>query len=260
MRKGSYYSRSPYVWSDAPLARTRSRPTPQPTPPSPSDSLPGAAPQPTPTAPADSQSDTVEQITDRLAADLASDPPGWPSRTDYELVVLPFYDDSSDSIDDALADFDHYAAVYVAAECLAGRETTPAGFRDLVGRTFSAGRDRIPRIAAEAETAIASILAHEPQDARRHACAPTSPRPRQSKLLRPCACPAQSSPPTGPTCCPGRSTPRLARDSPLLVRPPRHPLPVGLLPRPHLQPPHPSLIQHPKANVPIPSSCPKKWT
>ena len=53
----------------------------------------------------------------------------------------------------------------MAAECLAGRETTPAGFRDLVGRTFSAGRDRIPSIAAEAETAIASILAHEPQDA-----------------------------------------------------------------------------------------------
>ena len=68
-------------------------------------------------------------------------------------------------MDDALADFDYYAAVYVAAECLAGREATPAGFRDLVGNTFSAGRDRIPRIAAEAEAVIAGILAHTPQDA-----------------------------------------------------------------------------------------------
>ena len=121
--------------------------------------------QPTPTAAPDSRQDAVEHLTDRLAADLAADPPGWPSRSDYELVVLPFYEDSPDSIDDALAGFEHYAAVYVAAECLAGREATPAGFRDLVGKTFSAGRDRIPRIAAEAEAVIAGILAHEPQDA-----------------------------------------------------------------------------------------------
>ena len=67
-------------------------------------------------------------------------------------------------MDDALADFDHYAAVYVAAECLAGRETTAAGFRGFVGGNFSAGRDRIPRIAAEAETAIAAILAHDSED------------------------------------------------------------------------------------------------
>ena len=123
------------------------------------------APLPTPTSHPDSRSDTVQELTDRLAADLASDPPGWPSRSDYELVVLPFYYDRPDSVDDALADFGHYAAVYVAAECLAGRETTPAGFRDLVGKTFSAGRDRIPRIAAKAEAVIARILAHEPQDA-----------------------------------------------------------------------------------------------
>ena len=121
--------------------------------------------QPSTTALSDSRPDTVKELTDRLAADLASDPSGWPSRSDYELVVLPLYDDRPDSIDEALADFEHYAAVYVAAECLAGRETTPAGFRELVGRTFSAGRDRIPRIAAEAETAIAGILAHAPQDA-----------------------------------------------------------------------------------------------
>ena len=114
--------------------------------------------QPTPTAVPDSRQDAVEHLTDRLAANLAADPPGWPSRSDYELVVLPFYDDSPDSIDDALADFEHYAAVYVAAECLAGREPTPAGFREMVGRTFSTGRDRIPRIAAE--TVIAAILAH----------------------------------------------------------------------------------------------------
>ena len=116
------------------------------------------APQPTLTAPSSSQSEDARQLTQRLAADLASEPPGWPSRSDYELVVLPFYDDSPDSIDDALADFEHYAAVYVAAECLAGREPTPAGFREMVGRTFSTGRDRIPRIAAE--TVIAAILAH----------------------------------------------------------------------------------------------------
>ena len=123
------------------------------------------ASQQTPTPPSAPRPDAVEQLTDRLAADLKADPPGWPSRSDYELVVLPFYDDSPDSVDDALADFDHYAAVYVAAECLAGRETTPAGFRDFVGKTFSAGRDRIPRIAAEAQAEIAGILAHEPQDA-----------------------------------------------------------------------------------------------
>lgn len=110
--------------------------------------------------------DAVEQLTDRLAADLAADPPGWPSRSDYELVILPFYEDSSDSIDDALADFDHYAAVYVAAECLAGRETTPAGFREMVGRTFAPGSDRIPSIAAEAQALIADILARDPQDAQ----------------------------------------------------------------------------------------------
>ena len=121
---------------------------------------PEATLQPTPTAVPDSRQDAVEHLTDRLAADLAADPPGWPSRSDYELVVLPFYDDSPDSIDDALADFEHYAAVYVAAECLAGREPTPAGFREMVGRTFSTGRDRIPRIAAETETVIAAILAH----------------------------------------------------------------------------------------------------
>ena len=88
--------------------------------------------------------DAVEQLTSRLAADLAADPPGWPSRNDYELVVLPFYDDRPEALDDALAGFDHYAAVYVAAECLAGREPTPAGFREMVGRTFSAGATAFP--------------------------------------------------------------------------------------------------------------------
>ena len=130
---------------------------------------PGADPEPpisepTPTAPSEAKPDAVEQITDRLVADLAADPPGWPSRSDYELVILPFYDDSPEALDDALAGFDHYAAVYVAAKCLAGREPTPAGFREMVGRTFSAGRDRIPRIAAGAEAVIAAILAHDPQD------------------------------------------------------------------------------------------------
>ena len=119
---------------------------------------------PTPTASSESRPDAVEQLTDRLAADLGTVPPGWPSRSDYELVVLPFYDDRPEYLDDALADFGHYAAVYVAAECLAGRESTPAGFREMVGRTFSAGRDRIPRIAAEGETVIAAILGHDPQD------------------------------------------------------------------------------------------------
>ena len=38
------------------------------------------------------------------------------TRSDYELVVLPFYDDSPDFVGDALADFDHCAAVYVATE------------------------------------------------------------------------------------------------------------------------------------------------
>ena len=33
----------------------------------------------------------------------------------------------------------------------------------MVGRTFAADRDRILRIAAEAETVIAAILAHDPQ-------------------------------------------------------------------------------------------------
>ena len=144
---------------------------------------------------------------------MRPNPPGWPSRSDYELVVLPFYDDSPDSIDDALADFEHYAAVYVAAECLAGREATPAGFREMVGRTFSTGRDRIPRIAAGAETVIAAILAHDPQDAAAdHACAPTSPRASAVEAISdPAASPAQYSPPTGPICCPGRSTPKCAR-------------------------------------------------
>ena len=169
------------------------------------------APAANPTAHPDSRPDAVEELTDRLAADLASDPPGWPSRSDYELVVLPFYDDSPDSIDDALADFDHYAAVYVAAECLAGRETTPAGFRDFVGRTFSDGRDRIPRIAAEAETVIAAILARPSGPPADHACAPTSPRVQPSKPSQPCASPVRSSPRTGRTCCPGRSTPKFAR-------------------------------------------------
>ena len=140
-------------------------PAPQPTPAAPSSPQSEDARQPTPTVTAEARPDSVEQLTNRLAANLATDPPGWPSRSDYELVILPFYDDSPDSIDDALADFDHYAAVYVAAECLAGRETTAAGFRDMVGRTFSAGRDRIPRIAAEAEAVIAAILGHDPQDA-----------------------------------------------------------------------------------------------
>ena len=180
--------------------------------------------QPSTTALSDSRPDTVKELTDRLAADLASDPSGWPSRSDYELVVLPLYDDRPDSIDEALADFEHYAAVYVAAECLAGRETTPAGFRELVGRTFSAGRDRIPRIAAEAETAIAGILAHAPQVA--------SP-----PCLRPYVTPSlgrrsHNGPAPGPS-CPSREPPRPApladrrqgpRDSPRLVRPPRVPL------------------------------------
>ena len=135
-------------------------PAPQPTLTAPSSSQSEDARQPTPTVSSEARPGAVEQLTDRLAADLATDPPGWPSRSDYELVVLPFYDDSPDSIDDALADFEHYAAVYVAAECLAGRETTPAGFRNFVGKTFSDGRDRIPRIAAESETVIAAILAH----------------------------------------------------------------------------------------------------
>ncbi len=120
-----------------------------------------ATPQPAPAGP----SNAVEQLTDRLVGALAADPPGWPSRSDFELVVLPFYDDRPDFMDDALADFDHFAAVYLAAECLAGRETTPAGFREMVGSTFTPASDRIPRIAAEAQPLIADILAHEPQDA-----------------------------------------------------------------------------------------------
>ena len=144
-------------------------PGPNPSPTAPSKSRAGAADlpatsQPTPSASSYSRPDAVEQLTDRLAANLATVPPGWPSRSDYELVILPFYDDSPESLDDALADFEHYAAVHVAAECLAGREPTPVGFRDFVGRTFAAGRDRIPRIAAEAETAIAAILAHDSED------------------------------------------------------------------------------------------------
>ena len=123
------------------------------------------ADQPTPTASSEARPDPVERLTDRLVADLASDPPGWPSRSDYELVVLPFYDDRPGFLDEALAAFDHYAAVYVAAECLAGRDPTPAGFREMVGRTFSAGRDRIPRVASEAQGLIANILAHDSQDA-----------------------------------------------------------------------------------------------
>ena len=140
-------------------------PAPQPDPTIPSSARSEDARQPAPTASAEARPAAVEQLTDRLAADLATDPPGWPSRSDYELVVLPFYDDNPDSVDDVLAGFDHYAAVHVAAECLAGREPAPAGFREMVGRTFSAGRDRIHRIAAEAETAIAAILAHDPQSA-----------------------------------------------------------------------------------------------
>ena len=145
-------------------------PAPQPTPTAPSKSVAGAAAlpeatsQPTPPASSDSRPDAVEELTDRLSADLAADPPDWPSRSDYELVVLPFYDDRPGFLDDALAGFDHYAAVHVAAECLAGREPTPAGFRDLVGRTFSTGRDRIPTIAAEAQAVIAAILDHDPKD------------------------------------------------------------------------------------------------
>ena len=65
------------------------------------------SPQPTPTPPSKSMAG---------AAALAADPPGWPTRSDYELVVLPFYDDSPDFVGDALADFDHCAAVYVATE------------------------------------------------------------------------------------------------------------------------------------------------
>ena len=76
--------------------------------------------------------------------------------------ILPFYDDSPESLDDALADFAHYAVVYVAAECLAGRDPSPTGFREMVSRTFTAGRDRIPRIAAEAQTVIAAVLARDP--------------------------------------------------------------------------------------------------
>ena len=146
-------------------------PAPHPSPTAPSKSraaaaaLPEATSQPTPPTSSDSRPDAVEELTVRLVAELASEPPGWPSRSDYELVILPFYDDSPNSVDDALAGFEHYAAVYVAAECLAGQETTPAGFRDFVGRTFSPGRDRIPKIAAEAETAIAAILAHDSLDA-----------------------------------------------------------------------------------------------
>lgn len=120
-----------------------------------------ATPQPAPAGP----SNAVEQLTDRLVVALAADPPGWPSRSDYELVVLPFYDDRPDFMDDALADFEHFAAVYLAAECVAGRETTPAGFREMVGRTFTPGSDRIPRIAAEAQSLITDILAQDPQEA-----------------------------------------------------------------------------------------------
>ena len=123
------------------------------------------APQPAPTASSKARPNAVEQLTSKLAAGLAADPLGWPSRSDYELVVLPFYDDRPESLEDALAGFEHYAAVYVAAECLAGREPSPTGFREMVGRTFTAGRDRIPRIAAEAESVIAAILAIDPQDA-----------------------------------------------------------------------------------------------
>ena len=145
-------------------------PAPQPTPTAPSKSVAGAAAlpeatsQPTPPASSDSRPDAVEELTDRLSADLAADPPGWPSRSDYELVVLPFYDDRPGFLDDALAGFDHYAAVHVAAECLAGREPTPAGFRDLVGRTFSTGRDRIPTDRSRSPGGHSSHPRHDAKD------------------------------------------------------------------------------------------------
>ncbi len=132
----------------------------------------GAPAPPTPTpARTDAQTavapggDAIEELTERLISGMAAEPPGWPSRSDYELVALPFYHDRPDFVDEALAEFGHYAAVYTASECLAGRETTPSGFRELVGETFSADRDRHTKIAAAAEVVVADILDRAADDA-----------------------------------------------------------------------------------------------
>ena len=122
-----------------------------------SPTAPHAATDTPTTAP--SRDDAIEQLTDRLIRGMMAEPPGWPSKSDYELVVLPFYHDRPDFVDEALADFDHYASVYTASECLAGQETTPSGFRQFVAETFAPGRDRLAKVASAAEDVIAGILA-----------------------------------------------------------------------------------------------------
>ena len=144
MRRAALLALALWLAGCAPGADTE-LPAPQPTLNAPSKSragaaaLPEATSQPTPPTSSESRPGAVEELTDRLAAELGSDPPGWPSRSDYELVVLPFYDDSPDAVDDALADFDHYAAVHVAAECLGRTRADPRwiqgdGWQDLRSR------------------------------------------------------------------------------------------------------------------------------
>ena len=190
-------------------------PAPQPTPATPSSPQSEDARQPAPTVTAEARPDSVEQLTDRLVAGLAADLPGWPSRNDYELVVLPFYDDRPGFSGRRTG------RLRPLRRCLRGRR--------MPGRPRAGPR----RIQGDGRQDLLSRQGPHPQDSRRsrgrnrshpgsrpaegpapmppHASAPTSPLPPPSRPSQLYVSPAQSSPPICPTCSPGRSTPRPAR-------------------------------------------------
>ena len=92
----------------------------------------------------------VEQrLVELLAATPASNPPYWPTAEDYTIAL---------AMSGGKPDYENYAAVYVARECLAGRELTPEGFRALIRqghRSVPGASDTLTQMINSAQGRIA---------------------------------------------------------------------------------------------------------
>ena len=80
-----------------------------------------------------------------------------PTLEDYVSVIIT---PASNAIQSTEQVFQQYAAVYIAEECIGGRERSAEGFRSFVEQTliFPPGRDRMELMAVIADSAIGSIV------------------------------------------------------------------------------------------------------
>ena len=81
----------------------------------------------------------------------------WPTMQDYMSVIISPEPAAIQTVEQT---FQQYAAVYIAEECVGGRERSADGFRTFVKDTliFPSGHDRMVLMAVFADSVIASIV------------------------------------------------------------------------------------------------------